>query len=114
MNVPKSTGLFTYRRLNNLFEFNRKHVHQQSDNAPIQPNVTVEYAPSQKSSLIGDMVETTVGAIGNLFTLGPASTRRNRRSRTKSRKRTKRKRKSRKNLNMSKLYDNVKKQRRAD
>ena len=71
MNGSKIDQAFTYRRLNNLFEFNRKHEHQQSDNATKQPNETVEYAPSQKSSLVGDMVEATVGAIGNLFTLGP-------------------------------------------
>ncbi|WP_347293988.1 hypothetical protein, partial [uncultured Duncaniella sp.] len=36
-----------------------------------RPKVTVEYAPSQKSSLVEDVIEATVGAIGNLFTLGP-------------------------------------------
>ena len=71
LNGSKIDRAFTYRRLNNLFEFNRKHGHQQSDTVPKQPKVTVEFAPSQKSSLVGDVLEATVGAIGNLFSLGP-------------------------------------------
>jgi len=70
MNGSKIDRAFTYQRLNNFFDFNRKHGHQQSDTVK-QPKVTVEFAPSQKSSLIGDVLEATVGAIGNLFTLGP-------------------------------------------
>lgn len=62
---------FTYRRLDNLFEFNRKQECQQSDSIPQKPKVTVEYAPSQRSSLVEDVLDATVGAVGNLFTLGP-------------------------------------------
>ena len=71
LNGSKIDRAFTCRRLNNLFEFNLKHGHQQSDTVPKQPKVTVEFAPSQKSSLVGDVLEATVGAIGNLFSLGP-------------------------------------------
>lgn len=62
---------FTYRRLDNLFEFNRKQECQQSDSIPQKPKVTVEYAPSQRSSLVEDVLDATVGAVSNLFTLGP-------------------------------------------
>lgn len=62
---------FTYRRLDNLFEFNRKQECQQSGSIPQKPKVTVEYAPSQRSSLVEDVLDATVGAVGNLFTLGP-------------------------------------------
>lgn len=62
---------FTYRRLDNLFEFNRKQECQQFDSIPQKPKVTVEYAPSQRSSLVEDVLDATVGAVGNLFTLGP-------------------------------------------
>ena len=62
---------FTYRRLDNLFEFNRKQECQQSDTISQKPKVTVEYAPSQRSSLVEDVLDATVGAVGNLFTLGP-------------------------------------------
>ena len=71
VNGSKIDRAFTYRRLNNLFEFNRKHGQQQPDHAPAHPKVTVEYTPTQKSSLVEDVIEVTVGAIGNLFTLGP-------------------------------------------
>ncbi|WP_438590107.1 hypothetical protein [Duncaniella muris] len=70
VNGSKIDRAFTYRRLNNLFDFNRKHGQQQSDHAPAHPKVTVEYTPTQKS-LVEDVIEATVGAIGNLFTLGP-------------------------------------------
>ena len=40
MNGSKIDRAFTYRRLNNLFDFNRKHGHQQSDNAHKRPKVT--------------------------------------------------------------------------
>ncbi len=71
VNGSKIDRAFTYRRLNNLFEFNRRHGQQQSDHAPTRPKVTVEYTPTQKASLVEDVIEATVGAIGNLFTLGP-------------------------------------------
>lgn len=71
VNGSKIDRAFTYRRLNNLFEFNRKHGQQQSDHAPAHTKVTVEYTPTQKPSLVEDVIEATVGAIGNLFTLGP-------------------------------------------
>ena len=71
LNGSKIDRAFTYRRLNNLFELNRKHGQRQSNSVPKQPKVTIEYAPAQKPSLVGDVVEATVGAIGNLFTLGP-------------------------------------------
>ena len=62
---------FTYRRLNNFFEFNRKQECRQSDSIPHKPKVMVEYAPSHKPSLVEDVLDATVGAVGNLFTLGP-------------------------------------------
>ena len=71
VNGSKIDRAFTYRRLNNLFDFNRRHGQQQSDYAPTRPKVTVEYTPTQKSSLVEDVIEATVGAIGDLFTLGP-------------------------------------------
>ena len=71
VNGSKIDRAFTYRRLNNLFEFNRMHGQRQSDHAPAHPKVTVEYTPTQKSSLVEDVIEATVGAIGNLFTLVP-------------------------------------------
>ncbi len=37
VNGSKIDRAFTYRRLNNLFEFNRKHGQQQSDHAPAPP-----------------------------------------------------------------------------
>ena len=71
VNGSKIDRAFTYRRLNNLFEFNRRHGQQQSDYAPTRPKVTVEYTPTQKPSLVEDVLDATVGAVGNLFTLGP-------------------------------------------
>ncbi len=71
MNGSKIDRAFTYRRLNNLFELNRKHGQRQANHAPVRPKVSVEYTQTQKSSLVGDVIEATVGAIGNLFTLGP-------------------------------------------
>ena len=71
VNGSKIDRAFTYRRLNNLFEFNRKQSCQQTDSTPRQPKVTVENAPSQMPSLVEDVLEATVGAVGNLFTLGP-------------------------------------------
>jgi len=71
MTGSKIDRAFTYRRLNNLFEFNRKHGQQQANHAPVRPKVSVEYTQTQKFSLVGDVIEATVGAIGNLFTLGP-------------------------------------------
>ena len=71
MTGSKIDRAFTYRRLNNLFEFNRKQGQQQANHAPMRPKVSVEYTQTQKSSLVGDVIEATLGAIGNLFTLGP-------------------------------------------
>ena len=71
VNGSKIDRAFTYRRLNNLFDFNRRHGQQQSDYAPTRPKVTVEYTPTQKPSLVEDVLDATVGAVGNLFTLGP-------------------------------------------
>ena len=71
VNGSKIDRAFTYRRLNNLFEFNRRHGQQQSDYTTTRPKVTVEYTPTQKPSLVEDVLDATVGAVGNLFTLGP-------------------------------------------
>lgn len=57
--------------MNNLFDFNRRHGQQQSDYTTTRRKVTVEYAPTQKPSLVEDVLDATVGAVGNLFTLGP-------------------------------------------
>ncbi|MBJ2185931.1 hypothetical protein [Paramuribaculum intestinale] len=57
--------------MNNLFDFNRRHGQQQSDYTTTRRKVTVEYTSTQKPSLVEDVIEATVGAIGNLFTLGP-------------------------------------------
>lgn len=57
--------------MNNLFDFNRRHGQQQSDYTTTRRKVTVEYTSTQKPSLVEDVLEATVGAIGNLFTLGP-------------------------------------------
>ena len=71
VNGSKIDRAFTYRRLNNLFEFNRRQRFEQSDSIRQKPKVTVEYAPSQKPSLVEDVLDVTIGAVGNLFTLGP-------------------------------------------
>ena len=57
--------------MNNLFDFNRRHGQQQSDYTTTRRKVTVEYAPTQKPSLVEDVLDATIGAVGNLFTLGP-------------------------------------------
>ena len=57
--------------MNNLFDFNRRHGQQQSDHTTTRRKVTVEYAPTQKPSLVEDVLDATIGAVGNLFTLGP-------------------------------------------
>ena len=71
LNGSKIDRAFTYRRLNNLFEFNRRQGFEQSDSIQQKPKVTVEYAPSQKPSLVENVLDATIGAVGNLFTLGP-------------------------------------------
>lgn len=71
MNGSKIDRAFTYRRLNNLFEFNRRQGFEQSDSIRQKLKVKVEYAPSQKPSLVEDVLDATIGAVGNLFTLGP-------------------------------------------
>ena len=71
INGSKIDRAFTYRRLNNLFEFNRKQGFEQSDPIRQKPKVTVEYAPSQKPSLVEDVLDATIGAVGNLFQVGP-------------------------------------------
>ena len=71
VNGSKIDRAFTYRRLNNLFDFNRRQGFEQSYSIQLKPKVTVEYTPTQKSSLVEDLIEVTVGTIRNLFTLGP-------------------------------------------
>lgn len=69
MNGSKIDRAFTYRRLNNLF--NRKQGQNQPSAATAQPKVTVQYALQKPSSLIEDVAESTLGAVGNLFQVGP-------------------------------------------
>lgn len=71
MNGSKIDRAFTYRRLNNLFELNRKQGLSRPASPIPQPKVKVEYTPQKTSSLIENVAEATIGAIGNLFTLGP-------------------------------------------
>ena len=71
MNGSKIDRTFTYRRLKNLFELNRKQGQNQPSATAAQPKVTVQYAPQKPSSLIEDVVEATIGAVGNLFQVGP-------------------------------------------
>ena len=69
MNGSKIDRAFTYRRLNNLF--NRKQGQNQPSATTAQPKVTVQYALQKPSSLIEDVAEATLGAVGNLFQVGP-------------------------------------------
>ena len=71
MNGSKIDRAFTYRRLNNLFELNRKQGLSRPASPIPQPKVKVEYTRQETSSLIENVAEATIGAIGNLFTLGP-------------------------------------------
>lgn len=71
MNGSKIDRAFTYRRLNNLFELNRKQGQSRTASSAPQPKVKVEYTRQNTSSLIENVAEATIGAIGNLFTLGP-------------------------------------------
>ncbi len=71
MNGSKIDRAFTYRRLNNLFELNRKQGQNQPSATTAQPKVTVQYALQKPSSLIEDVAEATLGAVGNLFQVGP-------------------------------------------
>lgn len=71
MNGSKIDRAFTYRRLNNLFELNRKQGQNRVATQAQQPKVKVEYTPQKTSSVIEDVAEATIGAVGNLFTLGP-------------------------------------------
>ena len=71
MNGSRIDRTFTYRRLNNLFELNRKQKQHQPSATAAQPKVTVQYAPQKPSSLIEDVAEATIGAVGNLFQVGP-------------------------------------------
>ena len=71
MNGSKIDRAFTYRRLNNLFELNRKQEQSRATSSTPQPKVKVEYTRQNTSSLIENVAEATIGAIGNLFTLGP-------------------------------------------
>ncbi len=71
MNGSKIDRAFTYRRLNNLFELNRKQGQSRSASPTPQPKVKVEYIQQKTPSLIENVAEATIGAIGNLFTLGP-------------------------------------------
>ena len=71
MNGSKIDRAFTYRRLNNFFELNRKQGQNQPSATTAQPKVTVQYALQKPSSLIEDVAEATLGAVGNLFQVGP-------------------------------------------
>ena len=71
LNGSKIDRAFTYRRLNNFFEANRKHGQQQTSPQPNQPKVTVEYTTAKQPSLIEDVVQSTAEAIGGLFNVGP-------------------------------------------
>ena len=71
MNGSKIDRAFTYRRLNNLFELNRKQAQNHAASPAPQPKIKVQYTPQKSSSIIENVAEATIGAIGNLFTLGP-------------------------------------------
>ena len=71
LNGSKIDRHFTYRRLNNFFESNRKQGQNQQSTASFQPKVTVNYAPQQSSSLIENVIEAAVDATHNLFQVGP-------------------------------------------
>ena len=71
MNGSRIDRTFTYRRLNNLFELNRKQGQHQPSATTAQPKVAVQYAPQKTSSLLEDVAAATIGAVGNLFQVGP-------------------------------------------
>jgi len=71
VNGSKIDHAFTYRRLNNFFEANRKQGQKQPSTPTTQPKVTVEYTPAKPPSLIEDVVQSTAEAIGGLFNVGP-------------------------------------------
>ena len=71
LNGSKIDRAFTYRRLNNFFEANRKQGQQQPFSPTNQPKVSVEYAPAKQPSLIENVVQSTAEAIGGVFTVGP-------------------------------------------
>ena len=71
LNGSKIDRAFTYRRLNNFFEANRKQGQQQTSIPTNQPKVTVEYAPAKHPSLIENVVQSTAEAIGGVFNVGP-------------------------------------------
>lgn len=59
---------FTYRRLNNLFKLNARQ--------PLRPDVAVRpiaksEPPQARNTVAEDIAEATVGAVGNLFQVGP-------------------------------------------
>lgn len=71
LNGSKIDRAFTYRRLNNFFEANRKQGQQQPSSPTNQSKVTVEYTPIKQPSLIEDVIQSTAGSIGGLFNVGP-------------------------------------------
>ena len=71
MNGSKIDRAFTYRRLNNLFELNRKQGQNQPSATTAQPKVTVQYALQKPSPLIEDVAEAARGAVVNLFQVRP-------------------------------------------
>lgn len=71
LNGSKIDRHFTYRRLNNFFESNRKQGQSQPSATPFQPKVTVNYAPQPSSSLIENVVEAAVEATHSLIQVGP-------------------------------------------
>lgn len=109
MNGSKIDRAFTYRRLNNLFELNRKQGQNQPSATTAQPKVTVQYALQKPSSLIEDVAEATLGAVGNLFQVGPGYDPQEAEFIRSMRKKKKKQIKPR-FWNMADLYNTVKKQ----
>ena len=109
MNGSKIDRAFTYRRLNNLFELNRKQGQNQPSATTAQPKVTVQYALQKPSSLIEDVAEATLGAVGNLFQVGPGYDPQEAEFIRSMRKKKKKQIKPRFS-NMADLYNTVKKQ----
>lgn len=109
MNGSKIDRAFTYRRLNNLFELNRKQGQNQPSATTAQPKVTVQYALQKPSSLIEDVAESTLGAVGNLFQVGPGYDPQEAEFIRSMRKKKKKQIKPR-FWNMADLYNTVKKQ----
>ena len=71
MNGSKIDRAFTYRRLNNLFDHNRKEGMYQSSAVPSRPKVTVDFTPKQVPTLIENIAERVIEATHNLFQVGP-------------------------------------------